>query len=112
MLFAEATSPETWITVGASAVSAATLLGTGLFAYLGSRDRSRLTTLEASVADCQVKHQECEDNHKATKAELSTVKADLTARDRKDRADMEAKNAELAKQIDALRKQVNGDVKP
>lgn len=111
MLFSEGATPETWVTVAASAVSGAVILTTAYFAYLGSRDRTRITTLEANVADCQEKHKECEDNHALATAELAAVRAEAKARDARDKAEMQAQITDLKAQV-AHKKDDTGDYKP
>lgn len=110
MLFAEA-STETWVTVGASAVMALTTIATGLFAWLGSKDRGRIATLEEKVTDCEDRHEACEESHTATRTELATVKAESRARDVKDRSELEAKIAKLQSQVDA-KKDDTGEHRP
>lgn len=100
MLFAESEQPATWIMVASGVVSALVTIALAVIGYLGSKDRMRLTTLESQMEACQEKHKECDEDRARTKVELASTTAELKARDDKDRAD-------LQRQLDALKKQVN-----
>lgn len=90
-----ATSPATWIAVAASAVSTCGGIAVLFIGYLGQRDKGRITSLESKVADCQEKHEECEERHDKSEAAYESLRAEMMARDVKDKADLQKQISEL-----------------
>lgn len=104
MLLSEtAVTPDgTWIAVAFAGVTTLGSVAAGAFALVqfvvNKRYDAKLTTLEMKVDDCEEKHAECEDKHTQTNAELARTKSELEARDRRDRAELEAKIAQLQRE--------------
>lgn len=105
LLLAESESPATWVAVGSAAVTTLGTIALALFAWLGNKDRERLSTVEAKVEDCEKHRQECEESREQTKAELTATRKELRDRDEWDKAELKA-------EIAALRAQVNGHPEP